>query len=255
MSNVIPELPESVDNAIKNISDLPTQSIGQTLADCWFLVFGGLSQLAEKRKLKYAKDLAEFKKSLDEKVASIPKENLTDAKTQLVMPALENVKYCVEEQELREMFANLISASLDNRRILYVHPTFAEALKTLTPLDAKNLKLIQKNYHLPICNIIHISDENDSIYSVILQNVFLMNPECKSYELQSLSISSLIKHGFIEIRSGESIYDPNAYSVYENCDEVHQIMAQYPDRQFGLQKRLVRLTPLGHSFLEICSPH
>lgn len=35
----IPELPDSVDNALKNLSDAPTKSIGQTLSDAWFLCF------------------------------------------------------------------------------------------------------------------------------------------------------------------------------------------------------------------------
>ena len=50
--NINANLPESVDNAIKNVTDLPTQGIGQTLSDCWFLAFGGISQLAEKRRIK-----------------------------------------------------------------------------------------------------------------------------------------------------------------------------------------------------------
>lgn len=44
------DFPESVDNALKNLTDLPSKNVGQTLSDCWFLVFGGISQLAEKRK-------------------------------------------------------------------------------------------------------------------------------------------------------------------------------------------------------------
>lgn len=248
------ELPESVDNALKNLTDLPSQSVGQTLSDCWFLVFGGISQLANKRKLKYAKALEEFKKSLEDKVSSIPDENRLDANTQLVMPALENVKYCVEEKELREMFANLISASLDNQRQNYVHPSFAEILKTLTPLDAQNLMLIRANYQLPICNIIRESDNNPSVYSVILQNLFLMNPNNKVYEQQSLSISSLLKQGLIEVPMGQVISTANTYLVYEHCDELLQLQTVYPGKKFSLKKGLVRLTPLGHSFLEICCP-
>ena len=88
------DLPESVDNALKNLTDLPSKNVGQTLSDCWFLVFGGISQLAEKRKLKYAKDLEEFKQSLSSKITSIPKENRVEANTQIVMPALESDIYC-----------------------------------------------------------------------------------------------------------------------------------------------------------------
>ena len=35
-----PDLPASVDNAVKNLTDKPTQGIGQTFADTWYLVFG-----------------------------------------------------------------------------------------------------------------------------------------------------------------------------------------------------------------------
>lgn len=36
----LPELPDSIDNAVKNLTDKPTQGIGQTFSDLWFLVFG-----------------------------------------------------------------------------------------------------------------------------------------------------------------------------------------------------------------------
>lgn len=79
-------------------------------------------------------------------------------------------KYCVEEPS-REMFANLISSSLDIEKQDIVHPSFSDILKTMTPLDAQNLKLIFDNYQLPICNIVRTSD-NPSLYAVVLQNIF-----------------------------------------------------------------------------------
>lgn len=53
----LPDLPASVDNAVKNLTDKPTQGIGQTFADAWYLVFGGITQAADKRRMKYAHDL------------------------------------------------------------------------------------------------------------------------------------------------------------------------------------------------------
>ena len=61
--NINANLPESVDNAIKNVTDLPTQGIGQTLSDCWFLAFGGISQLAENAVLSIPKILKNSKKN------------------------------------------------------------------------------------------------------------------------------------------------------------------------------------------------
>lgn len=158
--NLINIIPDSVDNALKNISNDTAHAIGQTLSDCWFLVFGGLSQLANKRKIKYANELEQFRQSLEAKISSIPVENQMEPDMQLVMPAFENAKYCLDQKILQEMFANLISASSDDRRNPFVHPIFAEILKTLTPLDAQNLMLIQQHYHLPICDILSMSSEN-----------------------------------------------------------------------------------------------
>lgn len=58
------ELPECVDNAITNLTDKPTKSIGDTVSDIWFLVIGGVGQFAEKRKLKYAIELEKYNKEL-----------------------------------------------------------------------------------------------------------------------------------------------------------------------------------------------
>ncbi len=47
---VLNTLAEPIANSVKNITDKPTQNMGTTLADIWYLVFGGISQAAEKRK-------------------------------------------------------------------------------------------------------------------------------------------------------------------------------------------------------------
>ena len=45
------DLPDSIDNAVKNLTDKPTQGIGQTFSDVWYLVFGGITQVADKRRI------------------------------------------------------------------------------------------------------------------------------------------------------------------------------------------------------------
>lgn len=49
--SILPKVPKSIDNALENLTDLPTKGIGQTIADCWYLVFGGISQKADKNAL------------------------------------------------------------------------------------------------------------------------------------------------------------------------------------------------------------
>ena len=124
----LPDLPASVDNAVKNLTDKPTQGIGQTFADAWYLVFGGITQAADKRRMKYAHDLELYKQELSRAISSIPEEKRIEPNIQTTAQALENSKYCIESEELRKMFVNLISNSMDNRYIQNVHPSFAEII-------------------------------------------------------------------------------------------------------------------------------
>lgn len=139
---VLNTLVEPIANSAKNITDKPTQNIGTTLADIWYLVFGGISQAAEKRKLKYAYALQEFEKELKEKISKIPEDNLIEPDMQVVAPALEASKYCIEKEELRHMFVNLISSSFNSDMNDFVHPIFSDILKQLSSEEAKLLQTI-----------------------------------------------------------------------------------------------------------------
>lgn len=70
--SLIDLVPDSVDNAVKNITDKPTQNMGTTLADIWYLVFGGISQSADKKKLKYSYALKKMEEELKEDISKIP---------------------------------------------------------------------------------------------------------------------------------------------------------------------------------------
>ena len=137
--SLIDLVPESVDNAVKNITDKPTQNMGTTFADIWYLVFGGISQAAEKRKLKYSYALQEFEDELKEKISKIPEDKLVEPDIQIIAPALEASKYCIEKEELRHMFAKLISNSLSYDMFDKIHPIFSHIISSLTPLDVKIL--------------------------------------------------------------------------------------------------------------------
>lgn len=151
-------VPDSIDNAVKNITDKPTQNVGTTLADIWYLVFGGISQAAEKRKLKYSYALQEFENELKEKINKIPEDKLVEPDIQVTAQALDAAKYCVDKEELRKMYTNLISSSLNIDTSDYIHPSFANIIKHLSPQDARILEDI---YHRPVASL--ASSTNDKI--------------------------------------------------------------------------------------------
>lgn len=142
---VLNTLAEPISNAANNIADKPTQNVGTTLADIWYLVFGGISQAAEKRKLKYSYALQEFEKELKEGILEIPEENRIEPDMQIIAPALESAKFCVEKEQLRKMFVKLITTSLNKNSYNYVHPLFNEIISHMSVFDAMIFDIIYHN--------------------------------------------------------------------------------------------------------------
>lgn len=247
------ELPDFVDKAGENLTTPVTTNAGQTFGDIWFLVFGGISQLAEKRKLRYAVELEKFKHELEAKIETIPEEKRVEPDIQTVGPALENSKYCVESEKIREAFANLISRSMNQDYSRYIHPSFADMLKQMSPLDAQNLLLFKKRKNYPICDI-NCEMKGSSGYTTIFSNLFIANSEQNNYELQAQSISSLARFGLIDIPAYASLADEKLYDDFKENPMYMVFKAGIPEEigNVSLKRKKVDITPLGEAFIRAC---
>jgi len=250
-TSIFPEIPESVDNAIKNITNLPTQGIGQTLSDCWFLAFGGISHLAEKRRAKYAHELENFKNELQDSLSTVPEEFRKEPSTQIVLKTLEEAKYCVEEGELRNLFTKLLTSATDTRQD--VHPSFAQIIGQMSPNDAKILRIFKTQPEYPICDLHFVVNDKGS-FNVISQNIFISGPKTMSLGEKNISISSLIHLGLLDIPWGEHFSSDAYYSGFEDTAIYLNAKAKYLSDKLELQKKIVRLTSLGQSFISCCLP-
>lgn len=250
-------IPESVDNAVKNITDKPTQNIGTTLADIWYLVFGGISQAAEKRKLKYSYALQEFEKELKEKIAKIPENDKIQPDIQTVATALEASKYCIENAELRNMFSNLITSTMDINISDLSQPIFVDILKNLKPLDCKILKAIYENSEITVyfksngkfdfMIPIFISLDKLNSYGLIQLETMMNSMKDDFFQKTNLNVNNYLKY----------IKDNliNDYSKFLNFDifeysMIHQL--ENYDCMLNFKLKPIIITPLGVAFKIIC---
>ena len=157
-------LAEPIVNSAKNITDKPTQNIGTTLADIWYLVFGGISHAADKRKLKYSYALQEFEKELKEKISKIPKDKLVEPDLQIVAPTLEASKYCIEKEELRKLFSKCIASSINADLYNNLHPSFPNILQHLSVFDAKIFDILYRNDVSIFMQLLNDNIDNFPIY-------------------------------------------------------------------------------------------
>ena len=141
------EIQKFIEKTIENIIDEPSKAIGATFSDIWFLALGGsISQAAEKRKMRYAAELQQYKSEIESKINNIPTNRRGPADIQVIGAILDESKYCAEKEQLRKMFAQLIASSLDIEKKKYVHPSFANLIAQLSVDEALLLKYLYNNY-------------------------------------------------------------------------------------------------------------
>lgn len=263
------DLPDSVDNAIKNITDKPSSAIGTTIADAWFLVMGGISHAADKRRMKYAHNLEEYKKELIHTVESIPEDKRIEPPIQIVAQALEKSKYCVEEKSLKDMFIKLITNSANTDYSSKVHPSFADIISQMSPLDAENLLLFKDVDALPIVRYVLGNSEE---FDIKQDNVFKSDLAAIYAPLYSASMISLMRLGFVSISydeylTAENIYEPfNRNEIFNQLEIEHEANKliltfksnlspweqSFIDKTISFKKGIVRLTSFGRNFIDVC---
>ena len=167
-------LPDCVDNAITNLTDKPTKAIGNTLTDIWEIVFGGITHYADKRKLRYAAELEKMNIELHKEANAIPLDKIIEPDIQIVAPALEASKYCVEKAELRSMYVKLIASSLNSDKAPFIHPIFTDIIQKMSSTDAKLFNAIANNDYGDDCIIFGASIENISFSLTILEQLGLI---------------------------------------------------------------------------------
>ena len=143
-------VPSCIDEPVKAVLNPGANQIGTLFGDLLAMATSKIHFSAEKMRLQQAHDLEEFKKSLSDKLNAKPAECLVEPRMQVVGPAVENAKFCMDEPQIRKMFQNLLANSADIRYQSQVHPSFSAMIAQMSPLDAENLELLKGDRTLPV---------------------------------------------------------------------------------------------------------
>lgn len=249
------ELPNSIDNAVYNLTDKPTAVIGTTLSDLIYMTTRRVHVRAEKDRIEDLYNIEQYRKEIESSAASIPPEKYIEPSLHITGQALENSIYCISEKELRDMFVSLISKSMNKDYAKYIHPSFSEIIKQMSVLDAKIIRLFKdksgKFVRLPVCRYsLNILDS--SSYIDIPDYIFLEFPDT-DFRLCSQSLSSLSRLGILSI-SDRKLGTPNLYDKFSHHPAYEYAKENYPFASVKIIEGTVEATPLGRSFIDICIP-
>lgn len=190
---------------------------GQVLDDLMVLAgFDKLHVAAEKRRVENELNIQQYKESIAQKVVAIPEENLQDPSLAVVGPAIEASKFYIEEEDMREMFANLIAASMDKTNDENIHPAFVEIIKQITPLDAANLRSVYYGNQVIGRVLMH---KLSGGFTISLDNLYVnKNVDCRQ-ESMAASIDNLVRLNLVEVTYDRYSLEENAYEeIYQSIE-------------------------------------
>ncbi|MCL2050707.1 MAG: DUF4393 domain-containing protein [Lachnospiraceae bacterium] len=261
------KLAETTSKIVEAVTLPLAESVGSTINSLFFLVFGGIGHAAEKRREKYKYSMIAFQNECSAKINNVPAERLAEPSTQIIMQTLENAKACVEEEELREFFANLVAAACDSSKKSNVRPSFSDVISQLTPMNAKILKIISGKPNTGRIPMISCRDcfEDTGIYLFrgYIRICNTSNQQTLENEIEYVeeTLSNLERLGILKCY--DSIPENIISNVRHDCEWLVENAKSLPAYLevcqvqggadiFQIVKESFSFTPFGVNFLEAC---
>lgn len=83
-----------------------------------------------------------LRETVAEKLKDVPDEKIVEPDPRIAVPAVQALVYSMNEDHIRQMFANLLASNMNSDTKSSAHPAFVEMIKEMTPLEAKVIRLV-----------------------------------------------------------------------------------------------------------------
>lgn len=238
VTDIFPEPTKEVNKALTTVG----KTINVVLAPLSALVWG------------YDRIAAWLEPKLAEKLENIPEENIITPPINVAGPTIEAMRFTGENDELREMYANLLASAMNKDTVHKAHPRFVEIVKNMTSDEAKLLSFMRKERILNNVNILFFTKVDKS-----RQCYFIVNND---YQLINIDLANLSAKGNLLIYMDNfchlGILQDNSDPIgrYNKESNIDNIESEFPyiDNEFLASIRddgkvlIARITYLSTSF-------
>lgn len=218
--------------------------------DCWCI--------NRETKVKKAQILAA------KKLQKVEDSNIVEPDEHILVPLIQSLLYSMDCDELREMYANLLSNAMIKDKKDKVHPAFVETIRQMSPIDAVNLSMFKKiDIVAAVEPLAEYKDKSGlPLYKTISGPIFMNDGNTinlKSIEEQSVSISLLCRLGLITHENNHTVADSSHYDT-KLINDLKELLEHYlkntsldsDSAKINIKKSLFQITMFGKLFLDIC---
>lgn len=160
----------------------------------------------KKINIEYEQKAIAWQHQMEKKYNNVPEENRVDPQLNITGPTLESLKYNIMDDDLADMFSNLLVSDMDSTTQGLCTPSFVKVIEQLTPNDAilfkKIFNMFIRQNPLPLCRIKYSQKRNSSMtlpYDLVpIFYTSIAIPQMDVFAI-SKSIQNLQRLGLIEI--------------------------------------------------------
>lgn len=276
---IVPAATSFITTMLTKGAEAPAHTFGLV----WKQVFGPLDVYLEKKKLNREKELNDYALSIEKNVLEIPEEHLQEPDLSILGPALEASKYYISKEIIRDLFAEIVSASFDDRKNDLVHHSYVEIVKQLSSEDVKTLYCLEH-----VSGLLRLKAVSSYKGFEIIEPLILLK-SYSSIQTTAISLVNLERLGLIELNFNNQLnkkelyndfFKSEVYQEYQNFNEkkrsayksmfsyiethgrekakidldLDDYTIDYTSSEFHIEVDygIARLTALGTSFFEIC---
>ncbi|MTK08463.1 MAG: DUF4393 domain-containing protein [Hungatella sp.] len=201
-------------------------------------------------------NIAETEKLIAEKMANVSIEKIITPEPYVAIPAIQAISYCMNNEDLRNLYANLLSKSMNIDTKNSVHPAFVEIIKQLSPTDTYIFNSAYTCEITPLINFeIKFPKEDGGGTKPAFRNLSWITKY--SFEKVCISIDNLSRLKLISISDQWYTHDEH-YMLVKNCSAYkvcHSalINALKPGQEIKEIKKILDVTDFGKQFYKICA--
>lgn len=253
--DIIKSTIENSGNVIEKVYDdliAPTvQPLGEILGyfprqvRVWFQSSHTQILLAEKNMTLVAR-------KIQKEAEKIPEEKLTEPEAYVAIPALEQLTYCCDCEELRDLYTNLLLSSMNSDTKSKVHPSFTSIIRDLSPDEAKLLNYLHKNVKFPLIDL-RLNLNSGGHVTVFSNFSNIGDTTCEHPKNISSYLENLNRLQIIDIDSMHYLSNEDVYDKLEKHSIITSIKAlSTQEGTWSINKKKAQITNFGRQFIEAC---
>lgn len=191
---------------------------------------------------------------VSEKLKDVPVDEIITPDLSVAGPVLESLRFAGHKEELCEMYANLLAASMTNGIASSAHPGFVEIIRNLCSDEAKLLRYISEKTQTPFIDVRRFR-RSDGTFKTIFQLVSTAAYHAGCEELTSISayVVNLQRLGLVDVDRTKRLTG-DAYDEILNEPEFKFARESKVDDEYYVDtvNYIVEISALGRQFCKIC---